>query len=77
MPLLGLPVLHCPRPPLPLHLPPVRLPSARLPPLSAQVLAFLASEAASDPGAVLSQCMRLGEVNFRVMALLDKGHTSR
>lgn len=42
-----------------------------------EVLAFLASEAAADPDNVLGWCMRLGEVNFRVMALLDQGHTSR
>jgi hypothetical protein len=40
-------------------------------------LAFLASPESSKPEAVLAQAMALGEVNFRVMALLDKGHTSR
>ncbi|WIA19985.1 hypothetical protein OEZ85_005859 [Tetradesmus obliquus] len=42
-----------------------------------EVLAFLASEASSTPEAVLGMCMRLGEVNFKVMALLDDAHTSR
>jgi hypothetical protein len=42
-----------------------------------QVLAFLASEASASPEAVLGMCMRLGEVNFKVMALLDDAHTSR
>lgn len=42
-----------------------------------EVLAFLASEAAADPNNVLGMCMRLGETNFKVMALLDDGHTSR
>jgi hypothetical protein len=42
-----------------------------------QVLAFLASEASASPDAVLGMCMRLGEVNFKVMALLDDAHTSR
>ena len=42
-----------------------------------EVLAFLASPASKDPGAVLGMAMRLGEANFGVMALLDKGHTSK
>lgn len=42
-----------------------------------RVLAFLASPESAQPEAVLAQAMALGEVNFRVMALLDKGHTSR
>jgi len=42
-----------------------------------EVLAFLASPAAADPSAVLAKCMQLGEVNFRVMARLDQGHTTR
>lgn len=42
-----------------------------------EVLAFLASPAAADPSAVLAKCMQLGEVNFRVMAGLDQGHTTR
>jgi hypothetical protein len=45
--------------------------------LTPQVLAFLASEASASPEAVLGMCMRLGEVNFKVMALLDNAHTSR
>jgi Ca2+/H+ antiporter len=45
--------------------------------LAVQVLAFLASEASASPDAVLGMCMRLGEVNFKVMALLDDAHTSR
>lgn len=44
---------------------------------AAQVLAFLASEASAAPDAVLGMCMRLGGVNFKVMALLDDAHTSR
>jgi hydroxylamine reductase len=42
-----------------------------------EVYSFLASSAASDAGAVLGMAMKLGEVNFRTMALLDKGHTTR
>jgi hydroxylamine reductase (hybrid-cluster protein) len=42
-----------------------------------EVLAFLASEESKDANAVLGMCMKLGEVNFRVMALLDEGHTTR
>ncbi|KAF8063050.1 hcp [Scenedesmus sp. PABB004] len=42
-----------------------------------EVLAFLASEAAADADAVLGMCMRLGETNFAVMAMLDRGHTGR
>ncbi len=42
-----------------------------------EVLAFLASPASADPSAVLAKAMRLGETNFKVMALLDKGHTTR
>ena len=42
-----------------------------------EVLAFLATEESKDANAVLGMCMKLGEVNFRVMALLDEGHTSR
>jgi hypothetical protein len=42
-----------------------------------RVLAFLACPESAQPEAVLAQAMALGEVNFRVMALLDKGHTSR
>jgi hydroxylamine reductase (hybrid-cluster protein) len=41
------------------------------------VLAFLASELSADAGEVLGMAMKLGETNFKVMALLDKGHTSR
>jgi hypothetical protein len=44
---------------------------------STQVLAFLASDAAADADAVLGQCLKLGETNFKVMAMLDDGHTSR
>jgi hypothetical protein len=57
--------------------------SPRLPPLfpthpaPQEVLAFLASPESSDAGAVLAKAMRLGETNFRVMALLDRGHTSK
>jgi hypothetical protein len=40
-------------------------------------MAFLASPASRDPGAVLGVAMRLGEATFRTMALLDRGHTSR
>ena len=42
-----------------------------------QVYAFLASPEATDANAVLGLAMKLGEVNFRTMALLDKGHTTR
>ncbi|KAI8475555.1 MAG: hybrid-cluster protein [Monoraphidium minutum] len=42
-----------------------------------EVLAFLASPASADANEVLGMAMRLGEANFRVMALLDKGHTSK
>jgi hypothetical protein len=41
------------------------------------VLAFLASEDASDANNVLTMCMRLGDCNFNVMKLLDEGHTSK
>jgi hypothetical protein len=39
-----------------------------------EALAFLASDAANDPAAVLEKCMEAGRVNFRVMQLLDEGH---
>ncbi|GBF99305.1 hydroxylamine reductase [Raphidocelis subcapitata] len=42
-----------------------------------ETMAFLASPASQDPGAVLGVAMRLGEANFRTMALLDRGHTTR
>jgi hypothetical protein len=43
----------------------------------AAMLAFLASEAAADADAVLAMCLRLGEVNFSVMQMLDEMHTGR
>jgi hydroxylamine reductase len=42
-----------------------------------EVLAFLAAEESKDPAAVLGMCMGLGEVNLRVMQLLDGAHTGR
>ena len=41
------------------------------------VLAFLASPASADTQAVLGKSLELGATNFKVMALLDKGHTTR
>jgi hydroxylamine reductase len=42
-----------------------------------KALAFLASEECDDAEKVLEMCMEAGQVNFRVMQLLDEGHTAR
>ena len=41
-----------------------------------RALAFLASKEADDLNKVLEMCLEAGRVNFRVMQLLDEGHTS-
>lgn len=42
-----------------------------------RALAFLSSPDADDIGAVLEMCLETGRVNFRVMQLLDEGHTAK
>mmetsp|Transcript_40859 Transcript_40859/g.78038 ORF Transcript_40859/g.78038 Transcript_40859/m.78038 type:complete len:652 (+) Transcript_40859:143-2098(+) len=42
-----------------------------------QVLHFLTTNAADDPNALLTTSLQLGEINLRVLALLDSGHTTR
>lgn len=42
-----------------------------------EALAFLSSPESDDPNAVLDMCLEAGRTNFRVMQILDKGHTSR
>lgn len=41
------------------------------------LLAFLPSPAAADPQAALANAVKVGQVNLRVMAALDKGHNAR
>lgn len=40
-------------------------------------LSFLSSHEANDPNAVLEKCLEAGRINFRVMELLDSGHSTR
>lgn len=41
-----------------------------------KALHFLTTQEAEDPDALLAMCLHLGEVNVRVLAMLDSAHSS-